>query len=55
MSGRTRREVLRDGAALGAAAALAGYGVAPAAPRRRRRVAVLGGGVGGLTVAHELA
>src|SRR3954471_801031 len=55
MSGRTRREVLRDGAALGAAAALSAYGVAPAAPRRRRRVAVLGGGVGGLTVAHELA
>jgi uncharacterized protein with NAD-binding domain and iron-sulfur cluster len=55
MSERTRRELLRDGAALGAAGALARYGVAPAAPRRRRRVAVLGGGVAGLTVAHELA
>ena len=55
MSARTRREVLRDGAALGAAAALSRYGIAPAAPRRRRRVAVLGGGVAGLTVAHELA
>jgi uncharacterized protein with NAD-binding domain and iron-sulfur cluster len=55
MSARTRRELLRDGAALGAAGALARYGVAPAAPRRRRRVAVLGGGVAGLTVAHELA
>jgi uncharacterized protein with NAD-binding domain and iron-sulfur cluster len=55
MSGRTRRELLRDGAALGAAGVLVSYGVAPAAPRRRRRVAVLGGGVAGLTVAHELA
>src|SRR4051794_14726664 len=55
MSGRTRRELLRDGAALGGAGALARYGIAPAAPRQRRRVAVLGGGVAGLTVAHELA
>src|SRR3954453_19407639 len=55
MSERTRRELLRDGAALGTAGALARYGIAPAAPRRRRRVAVLGGGVAGLTVAHELA
>jgi uncharacterized protein with NAD-binding domain and iron-sulfur cluster len=47
--------VLRDGAALGAAGVLATRGVAPAAPRRRRRVAVLGGGVAGLTAAHELA
>jgi uncharacterized protein with NAD-binding domain and iron-sulfur cluster len=55
MSERTRRELLRDGAALGAAGVLARHGVATAAPRRRRRVAVLGGGVAGLTVAHELA
>lgn len=64
MSERTRRDVLRDGAAVGAAAMLASYGL-PAdgadahrrRPRRRRkrRVAVLGGGVAGLTVAHELA
>jgi uncharacterized protein with NAD-binding domain and iron-sulfur cluster len=55
MSERTRRELLRDGAALGAASALARCGIAPASPRRGRRVAVLGGGVAGLTVAHELA
>jgi uncharacterized protein with NAD-binding domain and iron-sulfur cluster len=57
---RTRREVLRDGTAIGAALAL-GTPTATAAarawPRRggRRSVAVLGGGVGGLTAAHELA
>jgi uncharacterized protein with NAD-binding domain and iron-sulfur cluster len=57
MSERTRREFLRDGAALGAAGTFASYGISGAAPRRRgkRRVAVLGGGVAGLTVAHELA
>jgi uncharacterized protein with NAD-binding domain and iron-sulfur cluster len=55
VSERTRRELLRDGAALGTAGVLASYGVAPAAPRRRQRVAVLGGGVAGLTAAHELA
>ncbi|MEU1826956.1 FAD-dependent oxidoreductase [Streptomyces abikoensis] len=60
-----RRDVLRYGAAGAAgagAAGLAGPAAAFAAPRgggsgRRggRRVAVLGAGVGGLTVAHELA
>jgi uncharacterized protein with NAD-binding domain and iron-sulfur cluster len=47
---------LRDGAALGVAGALAGL-PAPALGRLRPRVrvAVLGGGVGGLTAAHELA
>src|SRR3954451_8600894 len=55
MSERTRRELLRDGAALGGAGALARYGIAPPAPREPRRVAVLGGGVAGLPVAHELA
>ncbi|MEA2438637.1 MAG: hypothetical protein QOH76_61 [Thermoleophilaceae bacterium] len=57
MSERTRRELLRDGAAVGAAGVFASYGMAGAKPRRRsrRRVAVLGGGVAGLTVAHELA
>jgi uncharacterized protein with NAD-binding domain and iron-sulfur cluster len=57
MTARTRRKLLRDGAAAGAAGVLAGTGLARAAPRRRakRRVAVLGGGVAGLTVAHELA
>lgn len=57
---RTRREVLREGTALGAALTFAGSTATAAArarPRRRRRgtVAVLGGGVGGLTAAHELA
>jgi len=56
--GLTRRVLLRDGAAVGAAALLPA-GRASAAPARRRRrrptVAVLGGGVAGLTAAHELA
>jgi uncharacterized protein with NAD-binding domain and iron-sulfur cluster len=60
MNDRTRRELLRDGAAVAGAAAvygspLAGPAFGRARRRSRRRVAVLGGGVGGLTVAHELA
>jgi uncharacterized protein with NAD-binding domain and iron-sulfur cluster len=51
----TRRQLLRDGAALGVAGAVLGHVPVAAASRPRRRVAVLGGGVGGLTVAHELA
>src|SRR3954451_6305229 len=53
--GRTRREVLRDGAIAGATVALTG--ASPALARRRRtgpRVAVLGGGMAGLAAAHEL-
>ena len=55
----SRREVLRGAAAVGAAAAV-GLPAAPAlaAGRRRTRrgpsVAVLGGGMAGLTAAHEL-
>lgn len=55
--GVTRRRVIRDGALLGAGA-LASAAPARAGNRRRRRrptVAVLGGGVGGLSAAHELA
>jgi uncharacterized protein with NAD-binding domain and iron-sulfur cluster len=60
-SPRTRRDLLRDGAALGALGMLAAT-PAPAATTRRHRprrrphggVAVLGGGVAGLTAAHEL-
>jgi uncharacterized protein with NAD-binding domain and iron-sulfur cluster len=57
----TRRTLLRDAAALGAGATIAGPPSALAArkkPRRRSRkptVAVLGGGMAGLTAAHELA
>jgi uncharacterized protein with NAD-binding domain and iron-sulfur cluster len=57
----TRRRLLEQGAAVGAAAALAGTpgaALARAKPRRRRRrptVAVLGGGMAGLAAAHELA
>src|SRR5688572_23820210 len=53
---RTRRELLRDAAVTGAAVTITG--AAPAAGKRKRRgptVAVLGGGMAGLTVAHELA
>ncbi|MEU2787983.1 FAD-dependent oxidoreductase [Streptomyces sp. NPDC007100] len=62
--GTSRRAFLGSAAAVGGAAALgAGGGTAAAAPaptaaRRRaadRTVAVLGGGVAGLTAAHELA
>jgi uncharacterized protein with NAD-binding domain and iron-sulfur cluster len=55
--GLTRRRLLRDGAGI---AALTAVGPIPLAraiqrPGRRPRVAVLGGGVGGLSAAHELA
>src|SRR3954452_2343315 len=49
---RTRREFLRDGALAGAVVAVPRRRVRR---RARRSVAVLGGGVAGLTVAHELA
>ena len=50
----TRRQVLQGAAAAGVAGALS-LGTAPAFARGRRRdVAVLGGGMAGLAVAHEL-
>jgi uncharacterized protein with NAD-binding domain and iron-sulfur cluster len=52
----TRRRVLQETAAAGVAMSVPG--LARAAPRSRRAgqtVAVLGGGIGGLTAAHELA
>src|SRR3954447_13346893 len=57
MSEMTRRRLLRHAAAAGAAATL---GPAPMVLAKRTRgtgkkVAVLGGGMAGLTVAHELA
>jgi uncharacterized protein with NAD-binding domain and iron-sulfur cluster len=60
MRSRTRREFLRDGAALAAAGTLPqslAYAAGRRKPRRSGRgsVAVLGGGPGGLTAAHELA
>ncbi len=59
MSGTTRRELLAQAAAAGATATLAGAPIAEAAKKRKRKsngksVAVLGGGMAGLTVAHEL-
>src|SRR3954454_5336778 len=48
----TRRGFLRDGALAGAVVAVPRRRVRR---RSRRSVAVLGGGVAGLTVAHELA
>jgi uncharacterized protein with NAD-binding domain and iron-sulfur cluster len=56
----SRRQVLQQAAAAGAAASLAGAPVALAKRGRRpgrrgRTVAVLGGGMAGLTAAHELA
>src|SRR4051812_22576013 len=54
----TRRTLLRDAAAVGAAATLYGAPDALGAkrrPRRRPTVAVLGGGMAGLAAAHELA
>ena len=51
----TRRELLRDAAAAGAAVTV--LGAAPATAKRRRKgrtVAVLGGGMAGLAAAHEL-
>jgi uncharacterized protein with NAD-binding domain and iron-sulfur cluster len=53
----SRRELLRDAAAAGAAVALAGPTTAQGRVRRARsgpRVAVLGGGMAGLAAAHEL-
>jgi uncharacterized protein with NAD-binding domain and iron-sulfur cluster len=53
----TRREILVAGAGAAGAAAVPGVAAAGGrwAHRRRPTVAVLGGGVGGLTAAHELA
>jgi uncharacterized protein with NAD-binding domain and iron-sulfur cluster len=61
--GVTRRTLLCDAAAVGTAGVLGAPLLAPRAaqPKRngsrraRRRVVILGGGVGGLTAAHELA
>jgi uncharacterized protein with NAD-binding domain and iron-sulfur cluster len=55
-AGLSRRELLQDAAVLGAGAAIATSPAAAFAARRRtgRSVAVLGGGMAGLTVAHEL-
>src|SRR3954462_15087431 len=51
----SRRELLRDAAAVGATAALAGSGrVLERGRVRRPRVPVLGGGMAGLAAAHEL-
>ncbi|HEX8051873.1 MAG TPA: FAD-dependent oxidoreductase [Thermoleophilaceae bacterium] len=50
----TRRGLLGSAAAAGAAGALARPGRAHAARRDGRSVAVLGGGIGGLSAAHEL-
>ncbi|MCK2243005.1 MULTISPECIES: hydroxysqualene dehydroxylase [unclassified Crossiella] len=60
MGGLTRRSLLSHGVALGGAAALgvpATAAAARGAPARRSAgtVLVLGGGIGGLTAAHELA
>jgi uncharacterized protein with NAD-binding domain and iron-sulfur cluster len=52
---RTRREVLRDAAIAGGTVAVARVPVAQARSKRRKRVAVLGGGMAGLAAAHELA
>lgn len=50
-----RRTLLTSAGAVGAGAVLAGTGLAPAfAATPGRRVAVLGGGMAGLTAAHEL-
>jgi uncharacterized protein with NAD-binding domain and iron-sulfur cluster len=60
MTDITRRTLLRNAAAAGATVALTGAPDALAKkpkrrPRRRPQVAVLGGGMAGLTAAHELA
>ena len=59
MSEITRRTLLRQAAAAGAAASLGSAPMALAKGTRRkstgRSVAVLGGGMAGLTAAHELA
>ncbi|WP_375341753.1 hydroxysqualene dehydroxylase [Patulibacter defluvii] len=53
--GTTRRRFLRDAGAVGAVAATSGVFAGPArAVTTGRRVAVLGGGMAGLTAAHEL-
>lgn len=59
VEGSTRRTFVAGAAAAGGVAAL-GMGALPAvaddrAPKARQSVAVLGGGVAGLTAAHELA
>ncbi|VFB00817.1 hydroxysqualene dehydroxylase [Nocardia cyriacigeorgica] len=52
----SRRTVLRGAVAAGVGVASAGaFGTRPAAARPGTRVAVFGGGVAGLTAAHELA
>ncbi len=51
---RTRRELLRDGAVIGTGLAAARVPAAQARRRKRKRVAVLGGGMAGLAAAHEL-
>lgn len=53
----SRRELLRDAAAAGAAATVLGPVMSRATARAAagKRVAVLGGGMAGMTVAHELA
>src|SRR5437773_2345920 len=57
MSEITRRTLLRHAAVAGAAASLgpAPLALAKGARGSRKRVAVLGGGMAGLTAAHELA
>ena len=50
-----RRTVLKAGGVVGAAAAAAAAGAPAFAASPGRRVVVLGGGMGGLTAAHELA
>lgn len=51
----SRRQLLVGGIAAGASLAYAGPALSAIPYRRRDQVVVLGGGVGGLTVAHELA
>ena len=50
----TRRELLRDGAAIGTGLAITSVPAAQARRKRRKHVAVLGGGMAGLAAAHEL-
>jgi len=54
-AGISRRELLKGAAATGAAITITGAPAAIARRARRPTVAVLGGGMAGLTVAHELA
>src|SRR5690242_464715 len=53
-AGISRRELLQGAAAAGAAITIAGTPAAFARRARKPTVAVLGGGMAGLTVAHEL-